>query len=79
MRWTTIKKEVETIKIHAVPYEDAYNEIRESLQRQDDIRKVLKALPKVAKIQVDKEKERLTEAIRSAKSEKERYVSVSVP
>ena len=79
INWEAIKDKVVEIKNHAVPYEDAYNKIQESLQRQDDIRKVLNALPQAAKIQVDQEKKRLTEARRSAKSEKGANVRVSSP
>ncbi len=77
MKWETFKEQVENIKDHAKAYEDAYNGIQASVERQDGIREVMEALPEAAKIQVDKEIERLVEAKRIAESEKGAYVSVS--
>ena len=77
MKWESFKQRVEKIKEHAKEYEDAYNGIQASVERQEGIREVMKALPQAAKIQVDKEKERLTEAKRIAESEKGAYVDVS--
>ncbi|KAL9982967.1 hypothetical protein ACROYT_G005082 [Oculina patagonica] len=75
MKWETFKEQVENIKDHAKAYEDAYNGIQASVERQDGIREVMEALPEAAKIQVDKEIERLVEAKRIAESEKGAYVS----
>ncbi len=77
MKWETFKQQVIKIKDHAKAYEDAYNGIQASVERQDGIRQVIQALPQAAKIQVDKEKERLVEAKRIAVSEKGAYVAVS--
>ena len=77
MKWEAFKEQVENIRDHAREYEKAYNGIQASVERQDGIREILKALPQAAKIQVDKEIERLEDARRAAISEKRAYVSVS--
>lgn len=76
MKWEFLKERVENIKDHAKAFEDAYNGIKASVERQDGLREVMQALPPAAKIQVDKEKERLVEARRIAESEKGAYVEV---
>ena len=76
MKWEAIKEKAVAIRKNAEPYEKAYNEIRDSVQRQDNIKEVFKALPEAAKTQVDQEKERLTEARRIAISQKGVYVKV---
>lgn len=78
MKWETYKEQVEDIRDHARAYEDAYNGIQASIERQDNLREVLKALPEAAKIQVDNERTRLIEARRVAISEKRAYVTVSL-
>lgn len=77
MKWEFFKERVEKIKDRAKAYEDAYNGIQASVERQDSIRVVIQALPQAAKIKVDKEIERLEKARRSAISEKGAYVAVS--
>ena len=79
MRWEVMKRRAEKIKDYAMPYENAYNKIQESVQRKDDIREVLKTLPGAAKTQVDNQKKRLVEARRIAISQKGVYVQVSFP
>ncbi|RMX38125.1 hypothetical protein pdam_00003073, partial [Pocillopora damicornis] len=74
MKWETFKEQLVRIKDNAQSYENAYNEIRASIERQEGIKQVLQALPLPAKIQVHKEKERLVEARRIALSEKRAYV-----
>lgn len=76
MKWETFKEQLVQIKDNAQSYENAYNEIRASIERQEGIKQVLQALPLPAKIQVHKEKERLVEARRIALSEKRAYVQV---
>ena len=76
VKWEVFKLQVEQIKDHAKAYEDAYNGIQATVERQAGIREVIQALPQAAKIQVDKEKERLVEAKRIAESEKRAYVAV---
>lgn len=76
MKWEAIKSKAVAIRNNAEPYEKAYNEIRDSVQGRDNIKEVFKALPVAAKTQVDKEKERLTEARRVAVSQKGVYVKV---
>lgn len=73
-KWETFKKQVEVIRDHAREYEDAYNEIQASVQGQNDLKTILRALPDSAMVQVNKEIERLTEARRIAVSEKGVYV-----
>ena len=76
MKWETFKEQLVQIKDNAQSYENAYNGIRASVERQEGIKQVLQALPLPAKIQVHKEKERLVEARRIALSEKRAYVQV---
>ena len=73
-KWETLKEQVVVIKNHAKEYEDAYNEIQASVQGQNDLKKILEALPDSAVVQVNKEIQRLTEAKRIALSEKGAYV-----
>ncbi|KAJ7376174.1 hypothetical protein OS493_036288 [Desmophyllum pertusum] len=75
MKWEAFKKRVETIKGRAEEYEKAFNGIKKSIEQQEGIKKVIQAIPQAAKIQVDKEKERLKEARRIAISEKGVYTS----
>ena len=77
MKWEAFKEEVETLRYNAVTYEDAYNMIKDTIERQDNLKAVFEALPLAAKTQVVKEKERLEEAKRIAISEKGAYVLVS--
>ncbi|KAJ7388776.1 hypothetical protein OS493_035743 [Desmophyllum pertusum] len=51
-KWSAIKREVEAIRVNAQSYEDAYNDVKMSLERQDDLKEVLRALPVAASIQV---------------------------
>ena len=76
MKWETFKEQLVRIKDNAKAYEDSYNGIQASVERQDGIKQVIEALPLPAKIQVDKEKERLEEARRISVSEKGAYVQV---
>ena len=78
MKWEVFKKQVEVIKDRAETFEDAYNAIKESIKRRDDVKTILKALPQAARLQVVKQKNRLEEARRVAVSEKGAYVLVSV-
>ena len=78
MKWEAFKEEVETLRDHAITYENAYNMIKGTTERQDDVKAVFQALPLAAKTQVVKEKERLVEAKRIAISEKGAYVLVSL-
>ena len=77
IRWETFKQRVETIRDHATAYENAYNGIQASVERQDGIRQVIEALPQAARVQVESEKTRLEEARTIAMSEKGLYVAVS--
>ncbi|KAJ7391106.1 hypothetical protein OS493_020131 [Desmophyllum pertusum] len=43
---------------NAQSYEDAYNDVKVSIERQDDLKKVLQALPAAASIQVRAQKDR---------------------
>lgn len=77
MNWLAFKNELESLKDDAKMYEDAYNSIQASVERQAGVRTVLQALPQAARIQVGKERDRLVEARRIAVSQKWAYVSVS--
>lgn len=74
LKWEVFKKQVEVIKDRAETFEDAYNAIKESIKRRDDVKTILKALPQAARLQVVKQKNRLEEARRVAVSEKGAYV-----
>ena len=78
IKWEVFKKQVEVIKDRAETFENAYNAIKESIQRRDDVKTILKSLPQAARLQVVKQKNRLEEARRVAVSEKGAYVLVSV-
>ncbi len=78
MKWEAYKEQVEEIRDHAKAYEDAYNGVQASIERQDNLNEVLQALPEAALIQVNSELERLIEARRIAISEKGAYVAVSL-
>ena len=78
IKWEAFKKQVEVIKDRAETFENAYNAIKESIKRQDDVKTIVKALPQAARLQVVKQKNRLVEAKRIAVSEKGAYVLVSV-
>ena len=78
IKWEAFKKQVEVIKDRAETFENAYNDIKESIKRHDDVKTIVKALSQVARLQVVKQKNRLEEARRVAVSEKGAYVLVSV-
>ena len=78
IKWEAFKKQVEVIKDRAETFENAYNAIKESIKRQDDVKTIVKALPRTTRLQVVKQKNRLEEARRVAVSEKGAYVLVSV-
>ena len=78
IKWEAFKKQVEVIKDRAETFENAYNAIKESITRQDDVKTIVKALPRTTRLQVVKQKNRLEEARRVAVSEKGAYVLVSV-
>ena len=78
MKWEVFKEQVEVIKDRAETFENAYNAIKESITRQDDVKTIVKALPRTTRLQVVKQKNRLEEARRVAVSEKGAYVLVSV-
>ncbi|XP_066026371.1 uncharacterized protein [Pocillopora verrucosa] len=74
IKWEAFKKQVEVIKVRAETFENAYNAIKESITRHDDVKTIVKALPQAARLQVVKQKNRLVEAKRIAVSEKGAYV-----
>ena len=78
IKWEAFKKQVEVIKDRAETFENAYNAIKDSITRRDDVKTIVKALPQAARLQVVKQKNRLEEARRVAVSEKGAYVLVSV-
>ena len=76
-KWSAIKREVEAIRVNAQSYEDAYNDVKMSLERQDDLKEVLRALPVAASIQVRAQKDRLKETRTVSLKQKRLYVDVS--
>ena len=78
IKWETFKEQVVSIRDYARSYENAYNGIQASVERQDGIKQIISVLGQTAKTQVDSEKARLVEAKRIAISEKGIYVAVSL-
>ena len=58
-------------------FQGAYNDIKDTLNEQDNLRQVLKALPNTAAAQVRAQKARLEAAREVSIKEKELYKSVS--
>ena len=58
-------------------FQGAYNDIKDTLNEQDNLRQVLKALPNTAAVQVRSQKARLEAAREVSIKEKELYKSVS--
>ena len=54
IKWEAFKKQVEVIKDRAETFENAYNVIKESIKRHDDVNTIVKAPPQAARIQVVK-------------------------
>jgi len=75
IKWETFKEQVVSIRDYARSYENAYNGIQASVERQDGIKQIISTLGQTA--QVDSEKTRLVEARRITISEKGIYVAVS--
>ena len=67
---------MELIRDRATAYENAYNQIQASIDRQDSIQQIREALPQSAELQVNSERERLSAAKTKAVSEKGAYVRV---
>ena len=67
---------MELIRDRATAYENAYNQIQASIERQDSIQQIREALPQPGVLQVNSEKERLSSAKTKAMSEKGAYVRV---
>ena len=70
---------MKAIQVNAQSYENAYNDVKVSIERKDDLKKVLQALPVTASIQVRAQKDRLVEARKVSLKEKGLYVDVSFP
>ena len=70
IKWEAFKKQVEVIKDRAETFENSYNAIKESITRHDDVKTIVKAQPKAARLQVVKQKNRLVEAKRIASKRK---------
>jgi len=77
IKWETFKEQVVSIRDYARPYENAYNGIQASVERQDGLQQIISTLGQTAKAQVDSERTRLVEARRIAISEKGIYVALS--
>jgi len=75
IKWETFKEQVVAIRDYARSYENAYNGIQASVERQDGIKQITSTLGQTAKAQVDSERTRLVEARRIAISEKGIYVA----
>ncbi|KXJ26260.1 hypothetical protein AC249_AIPGENE307 [Exaiptasia diaphana] len=76
MAWEAYKEQVKDIKDTAEVYETAYNGLRASIEREEGFKQIIKAMPESAKVQVEKQRERLIKAKLVAISEKGAYVEV---
>ena len=75
---SALKKEVESVRDTAQYFQGAYNDVQDEINRQDDLRKVVKALPQTATAQVRSEKQRIEAAREISIKEKGLYVTVSL-
>lgn len=77
MKWERLKENAEDIEKYAKEYQDAFNRIRSSIERREDITDILKDLtPKAARVQVRNQIKRLKAARAVDESQKRLYVEV---
>lgn len=76
---SAFKREVESVQVIAQYFQDAYNDVQDEINRQDDLKKVLKGLPQTATAQVRSQKQRLEAAKEISLREKGLYVTVFFP
>ncbi|KAL9964359.1 hypothetical protein ACROYT_G027990 [Oculina patagonica] len=72
---SALKKKVESVRDIALYFQTAYNNIQDEMNRQDDLRKVLKALPQTGIAQVRAQKQNLEAARDVSIKEKGLYVT----
>ncbi|KAL9964361.1 hypothetical protein ACROYT_G027992 [Oculina patagonica] len=72
---SALKKKVESVRDIALYFQRAYNEIQEEMDKQDDLKKVLKALPQATTAQVRAQKQNLEAARDVSIKEKGLYVT----
>lgn len=75
--WESLKERLQNIRENAQWYEEAYNDVQKTIQQQEDLQKVLEALPEATSAQLRAQIERLEESRRGAISEKGAYTAVS--
>lgn len=68
---------MESVRDVAMYFQGAYNDIKDTMNEQDNLREVFKALPDTATVQVRAQKARLEAAKEVSIKEKELYKSVS--
>lgn len=73
---SAFKREVESVRDIAQYFQGAYNDVQDEINRQDDLKEVLKALPQTATAQVRSQKQRLEAAKEISLREKGLYVTV---
>lgn len=74
---SALKREVESVRDITQYFQGAYNDIQVEMNRGDDLRKVIEALPQTATTQVRSQKQRLEAARAVSIKEKGLYVTVS--
>ena len=74
---SALKREVESVRDTAQYFQGAYNDVQDEINRQNDLKEVLKALPQTATSQVRSSKQRLEAAREISLREKGLYVTVS--
>ncbi|KAJ7321733.1 hypothetical protein OS493_034352 [Desmophyllum pertusum] len=76
IKWEVLKDVVENLREIATTYEDAYNELSETIEREESFEQIARQMSAVAGKQVEAEKKRLQESQLIAESEKRLYVKV---
>ncbi|KXJ15149.1 hypothetical protein AC249_AIPGENE11276 [Exaiptasia diaphana] len=74
LTWETFKEQLEGIKSYAMDYENAYNQLQEAINNEDNTDAISKKLPESVLTQVKEQKSRLMEDKRIALTEKGLYV-----
>ncbi|XP_073238029.1 uncharacterized protein [Porites lutea] len=74
VKWQSLEKSVEEIKTAAESYENAFNDIISTIEKEQNFKKIASRMSAVVGLHVNAEKKRLEEAKLIAESEKTTYV-----
>ncbi|CAH3148650.1 unnamed protein product [Porites lobata] len=74
VKWQSLEKSVEEIKTAAESYENAFNDIISTIEKEQNFKKIASRMSSVVGLHVNAEKKRLEEAKLIAESEKTTYV-----